>query len=66
MLVRDAVGLVAEQQRVAVLVRHLVVVVLGVRGEREDARIGDGIEAGVDVRVDDHIRQVVVVQARAF
>ena len=62
----NAVGLVAEQQRVAVAVGHLVVVVLGVRGEREDARVGDGIEAGVDVLVDDHVRQVVVVQAGAF
>ena len=43
-----------------------MVVVLGVRGEREDARVGDGIEAGVDVLVDDHVRQVVVVQAGAF
>lgn len=66
MLGGNAVGLVAEQQRVAVLVGHLVEVVLGVRGEREDAGIRDGVEAGIDVRVDDHVGEVVVVQAGAF
>ena len=59
-------GFGAKQERVAVPVGNVVVVRGGLGGEREDARSVQRGKAGLYIWVDLHVREVVVVQARAL
>lgn len=56
----------AKQQRVARLVRHLVVVLGRLGGEGENAVGVKRRKAGVQVAVDLHLRKIVIVQPSAF
>ena len=62
--VGDVAGLGAEQQDVSRLVFHLGVELGGVRGERDDARIGHRLHQIVEIRVQHHVGHVMVVEAR--
>lgn len=64
MLLGEAGGFGAEEQGITVVVGDLGVPRAGAGGEGEDAGVGERRKAGVEVRVDRDVREVVVVQAR--
>ena len=66
MLIRQAGGLGAEEEDIALLVFHVAKPLIRVGREGEDARAGQSLHASVEVFVNLQICQVVVVQARAL
>ena len=62
--VGDVTGFRAEQQDVGRLVFHLGVQLGGMRGKRDDARIGHRLHQIVEIRVQHHVGHVMVVEAR--
>ncbi len=65
MVVGKPCGLGPEQESIARLKLNRGIKGRGGRRKGENARVREGSEAGVDIGVDDHVGQVVIVQARA-
>ncbi len=65
MVVGKPRGLRSEQKSIARLKLNRGIKGRGGRRKSENARVRKGGEASVDIGVDDHVGQVVIVQARA-